>query len=55
MGVLWFLLVPVIAVAIGSSVLVLRQRQPSKPHSSIDAFQREMKALAPDDEPRHGV
>jgi hypothetical protein len=52
MGVLWFLLVPIIVVAVGSSILVLRQRQPRRPHSSIDAFKREMRALAPDDD--HG-
>lgn len=52
MGVLLFLLIPVVVVAIGSSVLVLRQRKPSSPTSSIDAFRREMRALSPDDDTR---
>jgi hypothetical protein len=52
MGVLLFLLIPVIVVTIGSSVLVIRQRKPSSQKSSIDAFQREMRALSPDSDPR---
>jgi hypothetical protein len=53
MSVLLFLLIPIVVVVIGSSVLVLRQRKPTSQKSSVDAFQREMRALSPDSDPRH--
>lgn len=52
MEVLLYLLVPVVVVGVGSAILALRQRKPTSSTSSVDAFQREMRALAPDVEPR---
>lgn len=50
MGAVAFLLVAVVLSAIGSVILVLRQRPPSGVNNSIDSFRREMDALAPPDE-----
>ena len=61
MSAVWFLLFAVVVSAIGSAVLVLRQRKPTGVHSSIDSFRREMDALAPPDQrsdhhdTRHGA
>jgi hypothetical protein len=52
MGVLLFLLVPVLVVGIGSTLMARRQRKPSGMHASIDSFRREMDALSPDSKPR---
>ena len=52
MGAVAFLLVAVVLSAIGSVILVVRQRQPSGTNNSIDSFRREMDALAPPDERR---
>jgi hypothetical protein len=52
MSVLLFLLVPLVVISIGSGVLVLRTRKPQGMRSSIESFQREMKALSPDDAER---
>ena len=53
MGALVFLLFAAVASAVGSAVLVLRQRKPTGVRNSIEAFQQEMEALAPPDgEPR---
>jgi hypothetical protein len=49
---LLFLLFAVVVSAIGSAVLVLRQRKPTGVHNSIDAFRREMDALAPPEQRR---
>jgi hypothetical protein len=49
---LLFLLFAVAVSAVGSAVLVLRQRKPTGLSNSIDAFRREMDALAPPDRPR---
>jgi hypothetical protein len=49
---LLFLLFAVVVSALGSAVLVLRQRKPTGSRSSIDAFRREMEALAPPDQRR---
>jgi hypothetical protein len=58
----WFLVAAVLISAIGSTVLVVRQRKPTGLHSSIDSFRREMDALAPPDrradshnDSRHGA
>ncbi|MGI8663991.1 MAG: hypothetical protein ACR2LQ_12405 [Acidimicrobiales bacterium] len=48
MGVLLFLLIPAVAVAVGWAVLAVRQHKPSGMHHSIDSFRREMDALSPD-------
>jgi len=45
-----FLLFAVLVSAVGSAVLVLRQRKPTGLQSSIEAFRAEMDALAPPDE-----
>ena len=47
MNALIFLMFAVLISAIGSAVLALRHRKPHTPKSSIDAFRREMDALAP--------
>lgn len=49
MGALAFLLVAVVLTAIGSAILLLRQRQPTGLNNSIESFRREMDALAPPD------
>jgi hypothetical protein len=54
MSILLFLLVPLLVIVVGSFVLVFRQRKPQGMRSSIEGFQKEMKALSPDNdvEPR---
>jgi hypothetical protein len=52
MSALVFLLFAVVVSAVGSAVLVLRQRKPTGVRSSIDAFRAEMDALAPPEQ-RH--
>jgi hypothetical protein len=47
MSALVFLLIVVVVSAIGSLVLWLQHRSPSTLESGIEAFQREMRALAP--------
>jgi hypothetical protein len=42
-----FLLVAVVISIVGSALLLLRTRKPHTSKSSIDAFRREMQALAP--------
>jgi hypothetical protein len=49
MNAVWFLLFAVLVSALGSAVLVFRQRKPTGVRSSIDSFRREMDALAPPD------
>jgi hypothetical protein len=44
-----FLLFAVLLSALGSALLVLRQRKPTGVRSSVDTFRREMDALAPPD------
>ena len=51
MSAVWFLVFAVLVSAVGSAVLVLRQRKPTGVSSSIDSFRREMDALAPPDAP----
>jgi hypothetical protein len=43
----WFLVFAALISAVGSTILVLRQRKPTGVHSSVDSFRREMDALAP--------
>ena len=52
MSALYFLLVAVVISAVGSGILVLRQRKPQGTRNSIESFQREMDALAPPDQRR---
>lgn len=52
MSALAFLLFAVVVSAVGSAILVLRQRKPTGLHSSIDAFKAEMDALAPPEQRR---
>ena len=52
MGAIAFLLIAVVIAAVGSAVLVLRQRKPTGVITSVDSFRREMEALAPPDERR---
>jgi hypothetical protein len=44
----WFLLVAVGLIAVGTVVVALRSREPRREDSGIDAFQKEMRALSPD-------
>ena len=43
----------VIVSALISIVIVLRNRKPTSMESSVDAFHKELKALAPEDRERH--
>lgn len=52
MSALFFLLFAVLVSAVGSAVLVLRQRKPTGVRSSVDAFRAEMDALAPPEQRR---
>jgi hypothetical protein len=52
MGVLLFLLVPLAVIIVGSLVLTAVNHKPQSMRSSMDSFQREMKALSPEDEQR---
>ena len=47
MNALLFLLFAILLSAIGSAVLVLRHRKPTRVKSTVDAFRAEMEALAP--------
>jgi len=47
MSALVFLLIVVVVSAVGSLILWLQHRSPSTLESGIEAFQREMRALAP--------
>lgn len=52
MSALVFLLIVLVVSAVGSLVVWLRHRSPTTLESSIEAFQRELDALAPpDDDP----
>jgi hypothetical protein len=53
MSALVFLLIVLVVSGIGSAILWYQHRSPNTLESGIEAFQREMEALAPpDDEPR---
>lgn len=55
MNALVFLLIVLVICAIGGFVLWLQHRQPTSMESGVDAFKREMDALAPpldDPEPK---
>ena len=49
MNSLWFLGVAVLFSLVGFVVLWLRQRKPTGVDAGIDAFRRELQALAPDE------
>jgi len=49
-GALVFLLIVIVVSGVGALVLWLQHRSPTTLESGIEAFQREMRALAPDDE-----
>jgi hypothetical protein len=51
MSAIVFLLIVLVVSAIGSLILWLQHRSPSTLESGIDAFQREMDALAPPHDP----
>ena len=52
MSALVFLAIPVVITAVWLTVSSLKQRKPSGVKSSIDDFEREMRALAPRDDER---
>ncbi|MCB0977574.1 MAG: hypothetical protein KDB02_08960 [Acidimicrobiales bacterium] len=54
MGVLLYLLVPAIIVAVVATAAWLRNRQPTSLQHGVDSFRREMEALSPDATPLHG-
>ena len=51
MGILLFLLVPVVVVALAATVGWVRNRQPTSLQSGVDSFRREMDALSPEATP----
>jgi hypothetical protein len=48
-----FLLIVLVVSAVGSLILWLQHRSPNTLESGIEAFQREMHALAPRDDDEH--
>jgi hypothetical protein len=54
MSALIFLLIVLVISAIGGGVLWLQHRSPNTLESGIEAFQREMQALAPPDDEHPG-
>jgi hypothetical protein len=48
-----FLLIVLVVSAVGSLILWLQHRSPNTLESGIEAFQREMHALAPPDDDEH--
>ncbi len=53
MSAIGFLLIALVVAGIGFLIIWVQHRSPSTLESGIDAFQREMSALAPPDEPDH--
>ena len=47
-----FLVIPLVIIVLASLVMWLRGRNPTTLRSGIDGFQREMKALSPEQPPR---
>lgn len=47
-----FLLIAVVGSAIGITIILLRNRRPNTMEHSIDEFERGLRALAPDEQPR---
>jgi len=45
-----FLLIAVVVAVAGSLLVVVRNRQTTRPENAMDEFKREMQALAPTDE-----
>jgi hypothetical protein len=45
---LFFLLIMLVVIALGTAVVLLRAREPKGEYRGIKSFQREMQALAPD-------
>lgn len=50
MSALVFLLIVLVVSAVGSGILWFQHRSPNTLESGIEAFQREMEALAPPDD-----
>ena len=48
MDAVWFLVVAIGLIAVGSLVVALRSREPRREDAGIDAFQKEMRALSPE-------
>jgi hypothetical protein len=44
----WFLVVAIGLIAVGSLVVAVRSREPRREDAGIDAFQKEMRALSPE-------
>ena len=52
MGVLLFLLVPLVVIILGSLVLTVVNHKPQSMRSSMESFKREMNALSPEEDQR---
>lgn len=48
MGVLLYLLVPILIVAAVATIMWYRNRQPTSLEAGVEAFRREMEALSPE-------
>lgn len=48
MGVLLYLLVPILIVAVVATAMWYRNRQPTSLEAGVEAFRREMEALSPE-------
>ncbi|MCU1498502.1 MAG: hypothetical protein JWM47_2455 [Acidimicrobiales bacterium] len=53
MGVLLFILVPLLVVAVAATISWARNRQPTSLQAGVDSFRREMDALSPEGTPIH--
>ena len=51
MSALVFLLIVIVVSVVGSLIVWMQHRSPTTLESGIEAFQKEMEALAPPDEP----
>ena len=47
-----FLLIAIVGSFVGISIVLLRNRRPNSMEHSIDEFERNLRALAPDTQPR---
>lgn len=48
MDAVWFLVVAIGLITVGTLVVALRSREPRREDAGIDAFQKEMRALSPE-------
>ena len=48
MDAVWFLVIAIGLIAVGTLVVALRSREPRREDAGIDAFKKEMRALSPE-------